>query len=192
MNSRAQLRRSKPIIQRLYNMSASSVTPALLAHIQAAVAAIPETHQLPPVDGEVVEDPDIGRLRLQDWAFVDHFALMTTKNTTGDKSQGRRGQMILQCIHHDKETQNYCKINEENQKQVGTTVKAKNCKLQLDIHFIKKTERWSVVWVYNLHSHPQNPDPFIYTSYQSCHPGHQKAVELATTHHDELSYAESS
>ena len=71
-------------------------------------------------------------------------------------------------------------------------MKAKNCKLQLDIHFIKKTERWSVVWVYNLHSHPQNPDPFIYTSYQSCHPGHQKAVELATTHHDELSYAESS
>ena len=48
----------------------SSRTGALAAEIQRAIKVLPASHQIEPQDGELVDNPSDGYIRLQDWAFI--------------------------------------------------------------------------------------------------------------------------
>ncbi len=53
----------------------------------------------------MVESPDLGYVPLQDWAFTQGFALV--------KESSRPKRWVLQCIHHKKETKDWCKTPKE-------------------------------------------------------------------------------
>lgn len=55
--------------------SSTFVTPKLQAQIGDAVAALPLAHRRPPTKGEIVESPNSGYARLQDWSFIYRFCL---------------------------------------------------------------------------------------------------------------------
>ena len=48
----------------------SSKTGALAAEIQTAIEVLPASHRIEPQDGELVDNPRDGYIRLQDWAFI--------------------------------------------------------------------------------------------------------------------------
>ena len=51
-----------------------SKTGALAAEIQSAIEIIPACHRIESQDGELVDNPADGYIRLQDWAFIQGFA----------------------------------------------------------------------------------------------------------------------
>lgn len=76
--------------------STSTVTLELQSQIDAAIAALPPTHRIPPTKGEIVESPDAGFVRLQDWAFTYKFALVI-------ESAGSV-RTVFRCTHYQKKT----------------------------------------------------------------------------------------
>lgn len=69
----------------------SSRTRALAAEIQRAIEVLPASHQIGPQDRELVDNPSDGYIRLQDWAFIQGFALV--------KASTRAERWVLHCIH---------------------------------------------------------------------------------------------
>ena len=53
-----------------------SMTEEVATDIQRAINALPPAHQVEPQDGELVDNPRDGYIRLQDWAFTQGFALV--------------------------------------------------------------------------------------------------------------------
>ena len=94
---------STPSIAELTN----SVTPELTAAIKKAVEAIPKAHRRRPVQDEVVESVEAGYIRLQDWAFTQHFAL-------AQESGGK--QVYFRCTHYQKKTRNSRQTDEKNRR----------------------------------------------------------------------------
>ena len=76
--------------------NARSITEELATDIQRAINALPPAHQVEPQDGELVDNPRDGYIRLQDWAFIQGFALV--------KESSRPERWVLQCIHHHDKT----------------------------------------------------------------------------------------
>ena len=66
--------------------------------IRRAINALPPAHQMEPQDGELIDNPPDGYIRLQYWAFTQGFALV--------KESSRPEQWILHCIHHHDKTRN--------------------------------------------------------------------------------------
>lgn len=56
--------------------SRRSATDALTADIRRAINSLPLAHQSEPQNGELIDNPQDGDTRLQDWAFVQGFALL--------------------------------------------------------------------------------------------------------------------
>ncbi|MCJ1346320.1 hypothetical protein MMC31_004535 [Peltigera leucophlebia] len=81
-----------------------SITEEVAADIRRAINALPPAHQVEPQDGELVDNPRNGYIQLQDWAFVQGFALV--------KESSRSDRWILHCIHHQDQIRDYLKIYE--------------------------------------------------------------------------------
>lgn len=71
--------------------STRSTTDTLAADIRRAINALPLAHRSEPLNGELVDNPQDGYARLQDWAFVQGFALV--------KESSRPERWVLHCIH---------------------------------------------------------------------------------------------
>ncbi len=52
------------------------MTEALAVQIQRVIDALPVSHQIQSQDGELVDNPGDGYVCLQDWAFLQGFALV--------------------------------------------------------------------------------------------------------------------
>ena len=94
----------------------NSRTGALAAEIQRAIEVLPASHQIEPQDGELVDDPSDGYIRLQDWGFIQGFALV--------KASTRAERWVLHCIHHHDTTRNYRKTEEKDRKRAWTSIHA--------------------------------------------------------------------
>lgn len=99
-----------------HELSAPTLTEALADEFRRAVNALPPAHRIEPQENELVESPDVGYVRLQDWAFTQGFALV--------KESSRPERWVLQCIHHKKETKAWRKTPKEGQKRAWTTSQA--------------------------------------------------------------------
>jgi hypothetical protein len=51
-------------------------TPQLQEQINQAIIALPAEHRLPPYQDEVVDTPEEGYIRLQNWAFTQGYELV--------------------------------------------------------------------------------------------------------------------
>ena len=83
----------------------------LTRRIQTAIDALPPAHRLPPSDDEVVSSLEAGKLRLQDYAFTQGFALVVETN---DKKHGR---LVLHCNRHKTKTKDWRKLSEEDKEK---------------------------------------------------------------------------
>ncbi len=90
-----------------------SITEELATDIQRAINALLPAHQVEPQDGELVDNPRDGYIRLQDWAFTQGFALV--------KESSRSERWVLQCIHHHDKTRDSRKIEEKDRKCAWTS-----------------------------------------------------------------------
>ncbi len=86
-----------------------STTDALAADIRRAINSLPLAHQSEPQNGELVDNPQDGYARLQDWAFVQGFALV--------KESGRPERWVLHCIHHHDQTKDCRKTEGQERKR---------------------------------------------------------------------------
>jgi hypothetical protein len=103
--------------------STSTVTPKLAAQIQAAVAALPAAHRIPPQEKEIIENPEAAFVQLQDWAFTYSFALV--------KESGRADRVLFECTYHKKVTKNWRKTAELDRERVETKTQSRGCKFGL-------------------------------------------------------------
>lgn len=68
----------------------------MAADIRRAINALPLAHRSEPLNGELVHNLQDRYARLQDWAFVQGFALV--------KESSRPERWVLHCIHHHDQT----------------------------------------------------------------------------------------
>lgn len=78
--------------------SMRSTTDALTTDIQRAINSLPLAHQSEPQNGELVDNPQDGDARLQDWAFVQGFALV---------KESSRPERVLPCTNHHDQTKDF-------------------------------------------------------------------------------------
>ena len=167
--------------------SCSTVTPDLQQQIDAAIAALPPLHRTPPIKGEIVESPQTGYVRLQDWAFTHRFALVI--ETATDR------RTIFRCSHYQKKTRNTRKTAEADRKRVQTQTQARGCCFSI---YISRHKRLGDAWAigFNIthlyHNHSPNPDPFIYLQHRSKRLGYTEALELASTLRGVVPYSQAS
>lgn len=167
--------------------------------IQRAIDRIPNAHLLPPQRDEVFDTPDDSIIRLQDYAFSQGFAVITS--TCG---QGRKN---YNCIHHADKTRNYRKLPEHKEEedlehgtkrtQELTKIKAKGCPWRVYISW-KTLKRGGTIqtWVLGVaqleHSHGMSPNLLDYDLHQKRQPEHAQAILLARAHRAaEISYGQS-
>ncbi len=94
----------------------SSKTGALAAEVQRAIDVLPASHRIEPQDGELVDNPRDGYIRLQDWAFIQGFTFV--KESTWAE------RWVLHCIHHHDRTRDYRKTEEKDRKRAWTSIHA--------------------------------------------------------------------
>lgn len=98
-----------------------STTDALTADIQRAINVLPPAHRSEPQNGELVDNPQDGYTHLQDWAFVQGFALV--------KESSRPEQWVLHYIYHHDQIKDCFKIEQKDRKRVWTAMQAQGiCK----------------------------------------------------------------
>jgi hypothetical protein len=168
-------------------LSLSSVTPELQAQINEAVAALPAAHRRPPIKGEIIESPDSGHVRLQNWAFIHGFSLVIESANTE--------RTIFRCSHHLKKPRNTQKTAEADRQRVKTYTQARGCEFCIYVSKQKKLRgRWAISFNINklAHNHAPNPDPFIYLPYRPKRPGYTEALELASTLQGVVGYSAAS
>jgi len=68
--------------------TSETVTAKLQAQLDAAVAAIPLLHSTNPSDNKVFQSKEAAFTRLQDWAFINSFAIVK------ESSKSKQGQVV--------------------------------------------------------------------------------------------------
>lgn len=85
-----------------------STTNAFTADIRRTIRSLPLAHQSEPQNDELVDNPQNGYARLQDWVFIQGFALL--------KGSSRPEQWALHCIHHHDQTKD-CRKTEGRKRE---------------------------------------------------------------------------
>ena len=93
--------------------------------ISQALELIPPPHRLPPQDEELFATLEEGKKRLQDYAFTQGFALVTSSFQKG------KTVLVLDYTRHGKKTRNHRKIVDEDRVRVGNKVLFEDCKYRL-------------------------------------------------------------
>ena len=93
--------------------TSETVTAELRAQLNAAIANIPPAHRLHPSRDEIFESKEAAFIRLQDWAFINGFAIVKESSKT---KAGQVNRVYLDCVHHKKATKNSRKLNEVERK----------------------------------------------------------------------------
>lgn len=90
--------------------STRSKTDTLAADIRRAINALPLAHQSEQLNGELVDNPQDGYARSQDWVFVQGFAQA--------KESSRAERWVLHCIHNHDQTKDCRKTELRSRKFV--------------------------------------------------------------------------
>lgn len=108
--------------------STRSTTDTLAAGIRRAINALPLAHRSELLNGELVDNLQDRYARLQDWAFVQGFALV--------KESSRPERWVLHCIHHHDQTKDCRKTEGRERKRAWTATQAQGTYnyIQLSLH----------------------------------------------------------
>lgn len=139
--------------------------------IRSALALIPPAHRLPPVDNEIFSSLDEGKLRLQNYAFTQGFALASTSFQKG------KTILILDCTRHGNRTRNTRHIEDEDRLRRGNKVLFDNCRYRLRLKF--KDDVWRLVVTNTEHSHELSKDPFSFRQHKDKDPNRSITLQQA-------------
>ncbi|KAF7502294.1 hypothetical protein GJ744_006162 [Endocarpon pusillum] len=177
------------------NWSADPRCPAhLRAEVEARALSFPPAFLNEPANGEVFENVDLCRERLQGFAFTQGFAIV---QTSGSMTQ-QRPRFYFQCIHYRRKTRNTRDLEEhverdENgeittrRKQEATNINARDCPYHLWLSYKQIGKRGSgqfglVLGIKNnAHNHAMAVNPLVYSEHRKSLPARQAAVELSKT-----------
>ena len=90
--------------------------------IRQVVGLIPPAHCVAPVDDEIFSSLEEGKLRLQNYAFAQGFALASISFQKG------KTFLILNCTRHGKKTRNTRHIEDEDRLRQSNKVLFDNCR----------------------------------------------------------------
>jgi len=164
------------------------------AEIEARVRAFPPSFIEEPVDGEVFDNVELCRERLQGFAFFQGFAIVLK---SGSMKQARP-RFYFQCIHYGASTLNTRQLEEHverdeddnitsRRKQEATNIQARACPYFIYLASKQIGKRGSgqyglVLSVKNSsHSHAMAVNPLVYSQHKKSLPVYQSAVELGKT-----------
>ena len=105
---------------------------SLDARKQHAIALLSSPHLLPPQENELFSSWKEAKTRLQDYAFIQGFALITE---THDK---KNHLVVLDYTRHHKRVRNTRKVREEDRMRVNIKVSFNECPYRLRLK--KKTK----------------------------------------------------
>ncbi|ERF69261.1 hypothetical protein EPUS_03965 [Endocarpon pusillum Z07020] len=166
----------------------------LRGEVEARVRAFPPAFLNEPSNGEVFDNVELCRERLQGFAFAQGFAIT---QQSGSMKQARQ-IFYFHCIHHGNSTRNYRKLEEHverdeednitsRRKQEATAINARNCLYLIYLAFKQIGKRGSrefglILGVKNnSHSHSiavKAVNPLVYTEHKKALPGYQIALDL--------------
>lgn len=112
------------------------ISTSFEAKLQQAISHLPPSHRTLPQRNETFESLDAARLRLQDYAFTQRFALVTEKNYK------KHSTLVLDCSRHHKDTRNYRKLSEEDRIRKNAKVSFNDCKYRLRLQQYKGETGW--------------------------------------------------
>ena len=137
---------------------------------------MPPPHRLPPHEDETYGSHEEGKIRLQDYAFTQGFALVTETN---DKKNGR---VVLECTRHHKKERNTRKVEEKDRVRKNTKVSFNECKYRLKLK--KEGEAWRLIIQNPEHNHAMANDPFSFREHHSRDPDRAFALDQAKSLRD--------
>ena len=160
--------------------------------LEARVRSLPTSHLTAPVAGEVFENAQLCRERLQGWALSQGFAIVQTGGGQGEAKPRFR----FRCLHHAKDTMNRRQLERHverdeqgnittRRKQEATSINARDCPYFIELSFKQVGKRGSGVYGLVLsirndtHSHSMAANPLRYIQHVKELPGYLPAVELA-------------
>lgn len=139
--------------------------------IRQAMELITPAHCLVPVDNETLSSLEEGKLRLQNYAFKQGFALASTLFQKG------KMVLILDCTRHGKKTRNTRYIEDEDRLRQGNQVLFDNCRYRLRLKL--KDDAWRLVITNTKHSHDLAKDPFSLKQHRDKDPNRSIAIKQA-------------
>lgn len=151
----------------------------LRGEVEAHVRAFPASFLKEPIAGEVFDNVDLCRERLQGFAFAQGFAVV---QTSGSIKQARP-RFDFQCIHHRDSTRNNRKLEEHIQRdkekqittrrtQEATNINARSCPYLVYLAYKQIGKRGSrdfglILDVKsNAHSHTMAVNPLVYPKHR--------------------------
>ena len=117
-----------------------------------AVAAIPP-HLWPPVTGEVVDSEEAGRLRCQDYAFTQGFAVVVT-------SRKIKKSTVLKCHRRGNKKRNTHGLTKQTRQRHNTKISFLNCLYNVWIMCYKAAHEWRLSVVHSDHNNEMLDNPF--------------------------------
>lgn len=154
----------------------SQISPLSLDdRIRQAMELMPPAHRLVPVDNETFSSLEEGKLRLQNYAFTQGFALASTSFQKG------KTILILDCTRHGKKTRNTRHIEDEDRLRQGNKVFFDNCRYRVRLKL--KDATWRLVITNTEHSHDLASDPFSLRQHIDKDPNRSVAIKQAENLH---------
>lgn len=129
---------------------------------------------LPLQEKEIFPTVDKGKTRVQDYAFIQRFALVQ------EFFQKKQGILLLDCTRHHVTKRNTKNLDKKKRIQTNTKVAFTNCKYQLRLKKTKE-ETWRLVITNAKHNHPMAIDPFNFKKHHSKDLNWAKALDHAGT-----------
>ena len=100
-------------------MELQTMTPQLRQQVVVATAALPPFHLTSPAEGEIVESLDAGYTRIQNWAFIQGFAIA--------KESRKPTRQVFERVHHRMGTRNIRGTEEKDRKRTATKSRGTGC-----------------------------------------------------------------
>lgn len=115
---------------------------------------------------------DEAKLRYQNWAFMQGFAIVVEKNDI------KGGVYVLECSRHKKETKNCRKKDLEDMVRPASKISAMNCQFRLQLTWQEEEYVWMLIKANLEYTHSLSPDPFVFIQHRDCNPDRAAAENL--------------
>ena len=87
---------------------------------------IPSAHHRAPADGEIFQTLEQAIVRLQDYAFIQGYALVV------ETKDPKRNRLVMECVRHKDKSRNNRKITSDERK-CSTKVANLECKYRISV-----------------------------------------------------------
>jgi hypothetical protein len=172
--------------------------PTLAKEAHKAIARLPLSHRIHPVDSEIFSAPQAAFDRLQNYAMSRGFCIVG-RSSDRNKAKTQIVRVRWQCIHHSLETANKRglekhviydsegKISSER-KHENTKIMGKGCNWGMGVSYKvisagSATKEWFLRISNRSHNgHEMVPNPLSYIAHLQRQPEWKTSLALATTH----------